>query len=74
MMFKYSEEERVGRNEVKELYRILMSGPQSNALEEFILDIIIQNKRASVDFLVKKDEVQRFFLGVLRDKVAMTGG
>jgi hypothetical protein len=54
MMFKYSEEERVGRNEVKELYRILMSGPQSNALEEFILDIIIQNKRASVDFLVKK--------------------
>jgi hypothetical protein len=66
---KYSSEEFVVRDELKELYKLLFIGPRDKDIEEYILDIIIQNKKSKVEFASILQEIQKFFPSSLRDKV-----
>lgn len=66
---KYSKEESLERTEGKELYKLLFVGPKGSDMKEFVLDIIIQNKNAKVEFASILKEVQKFFPAALRDGV-----
>jgi hypothetical protein len=68
---EFDEEEDANRNEIKEFYKILLNGPQKGEFPEFILDLIIQNKKANIEFEVIRKDIEELFPLIVRDKVSL---